>query len=746
VNKAYPFELQGNVAPALVDAVEERPFDLQTIVRIVRNRLGLIVAVFLLTFATVAVITFQMTPVYNAFARVIIDPRAGQSLDINAMIRGQPVDSALVDTEVEVMSSQALIGKVVRELDLVSDPEFNWRLTEPSAIDRTIGDLMALVGLGGAEEPAPLDPEVERQTIEDEVVEAVRNQMRVQRLGATYIIEVTASSTSPQRAAELANTTAALYLDEQLEAKYEATERTNRWLNERLSTLRDEVNQAEALVEQYRSRAGLISAQGSTLTEQQIASMTAEKVLREAELAERRARLQTVRDQIDGGASPDAITEALSSPVMADLRRQQAEVNRRRAELQARVGPRHPDLLRINSEEADLSRQIDAELQRIVASLESEVVIARDRVNSLNSSLSQIQGRLMSNNSARVQLNELERNAEASRTLYESFLARFKASDEQEALAEADARVISSATPPLTPSSPRTSLNLAIGVVVGLLLAGLATVLVEAMDSFVSSGEEIERRFGVPYIGQVPMAPSPLGKPKMDPGRYLVEKPHSAFAESFRNIRASIIFADLDKAARTVAITSCLPDEGKTTITYCLGRLSAMSGTKTIVIDGDFRRRQLTEIAGVNPERGLLEYLFGETNLVDALHVDEATGMHMLPLTDRKHTPRDVFGSRAFDALLATLKQSYDLIVIDTGPLLLMAETRVVTSKADQVIMAARWRRTHRSTLGEGLTILKDFKANLRGVVLTMVDLRRRRHSGQGSANYKAYEKYYVND
>jgi Mrp family chromosome partitioning ATPase len=152
-------------------------------------------------------------------------------------------------------------------------------------------------------------------------------------------------------------------------------------------------------------------------------------------------------------------------------------------------------------------------------------------------------------------------------------------------------------------------------------------------------------------------------------------------------------------------------------------------------------------VSGVPAEVGLLEYLFGETRLADAIAVDEKTGLHILPLTDRKHTPRDVFGSRAFDALLNMLQQTYDLIIIDTGPILLLAETRVVTRKVDQVVVCARWRKTNRGTLRETMKILRDFNANVAGVVLTFVDLRKRsQYTSYAGSSYKAYAKYYHND
>jgi capsular exopolysaccharide synthesis family protein len=295
------------------------------------------------------------------------------------------------------------------------------------------------------------------------------------------------------------------------------------------------------------------------------------------------------------------------------------------------------------------------------------------------------------------------------------------------------------------PSFPNTNLNLAFGFALGLALAGLVGLILELMDNYVSTAGEVEEVAGAPYIGQIPLLPgaSAFSKTRVLPAEYLVEKPHSGFAESFRHLRASIMFAEIDKAAKTVAVVSSLPAEGKTTMTYCLGRMTAMSGAKAIVIDGDIRLRQLTQMSGVKAEAGLLEYLFGEATLDEVVQIDKKTGLAVLPLSDRKHTPRDVFGSRAFDALLKLLQATYDLVIIDTGPILLMAETRVVTSKVDQVIVATHWRKTHRNTLRDTMKILRDFHANVAGVVLTFVDLRKRAHHAYGAADYNAYAKYY---
>ncbi|MEL7453045.1 MAG: GNVR domain-containing protein, partial [Pseudomonadota bacterium] len=574
------------------------------------------------------------------------------------------------------------------------------------------------------------------------------NKINVSRLGATFIIDVEANSHSAELAADIANAVAREYEVDQLNAKLEATQKATGWLQERLAELRSEVTDAEQKVAAYKQQFGLASADGLSLTEQEISRVTTDLTVAEADLAERQARLNNVRETVARGDSIDGIAEVLNSDTISDLRRQQAEVLRRRAELETRYGPRHPELLRVNSESADIQAQIRAEVDRIVTSLEGEVQVVRSRISSLRRNRSSLTEELSQNNRAQVGLDELERNAESARQVYQSILDRFNEANSTDDYATADARILSAATIPTGPRLPRTKLNIFLGMILGGALAGALALVAELLDNYFTTPEDIERMFGMPSIGSIPLLTKlkSFGKKDMTPADYLISNPLSAFAESIRNLRASIIFADLDKESKTVAVTSSLPNEGKTSITYCLGRMSAMAGAKTVIIDGDFRRRQLTDVIGFEPERGFIEHLFGEVSLEDATYIDEQTGLHILPLTNARNTPRDVFGSRAFDALLNDLKKTYDLIVIDTGPILLMSESRVVASKTDQVIVVAKWRSTSRWTLQETLNVLKEFNANVAGIAMTFVDLAKRKRLGYDSAAYKSYSKYYSAD
>jgi capsular exopolysaccharide synthesis family protein len=749
VNKQTRFNLTGSMpffGGMTGTPGQDNLVDIRSLLSALRKRFWLALMAFLITFAAVTAWTLQKTPVYTAQTRLLLNTQDQNTFDFGSALSGLAPNTASIDTELEVIRSEAMLSKVVDKMNLTNYPEFNYTLQEPSGFAKfreNARDWVKGFFAGGdaqaSELSVPNDAE-QKAAIRNYATWRLKEAISVDRLGPAYIIDISAYSQNPELAARIADTVADQYIVEQLEAKLESTRRANEWLSTRLGALKDEVNEKESAVEAYRAESGLLSAQGSTLTEQQIADLTAQRSVRQAELQEAEARLSNVRSRLASGAGADSIAEVLGSPVIGQLRAQQADIQRRRADLLTKYGPRHPDVMRVNNELADTRRQIDAEVDKVVSNLESEVAIARQSVQSFDRSLAQARGQLAANNRATVRLRELEREAEASRTLYEDFLERFKETNESNDLAQPDARILTSASVPNSPSAPKTTVNLILGVFFGGAVAGALVLLSELRENHFLTGDEIERAFGVPSIGSIPLL---TGRGRKNPGDYAIENPLSAFSESIRNLRASIVFADLDNPAKTVAICSSLPNEGKTMTTFALGRLSALSGSRTLIIDGDFRRRQLTEATDIEPDVGLIEHLFGEVALEDAMQVDDATGMHILPLTSTRNTPRDVFGSRSFDALLQRLEGMYDLIVVDTGPLLLMAESRVIVSKVDQVIVVAKWRATTRVALGQTLAILQQFNASLAGVVLNFVDLRKRRLLGQSSASYKAYSKYY---
>lgn len=738
-------------APRPYDDVSDDLIDIRELINVFRRRFWVLVSVAAIIVVAAVLVTFQMTPLYTATSQVALEIRQSQVVDFEAVLSGLPPDSAMVDTEVEVIRSRELAGGVVDRMGLMDVPEFNAELRDPSwisTVKSAIGNFLTALMPAQARDAQAFDDH--EAQVRDRVISKLLSNITVRRQGLTYIIEISATSENPRLARDIANAYADQYLVAQLDAKYEATQRANEWLNERVETLREEVRAAEDAVAQYREQEGLLDARGSTLTEQQISDVNAQLALQRAELAEAQARLESVRSQIDRGVGTDTIAEVLQSDVIRDLRSQQAAVNQRHAELSSRYGPRHPQILTVERERADIEQQIEREIARIVSNLSNEVTVARERVRSLEGSLAQLRNELADNNRSLVRLRELERGAEASRTLYESILNRFRQTSEQESLTSADARIVSEAAIPLEPSAPNVTLNLALAIVLGGVCGVGVVMLLEMLDNGLYRDTDIETKLGLSHIASVPRLGSNLlkrlsGRSQL-PADYILEKPFSGFSESFRTIRSAIRLSGIDSEAKLVAITSAVPGEGKTSVSMCLSHISALSNARTLVIDCDLRRRMLSKSTTDDVSAGLLEVLNGETDLDSAIVRDDRSGLNVLGLSRAEFTPRDVFGTNSFKALLERVRAEYDLVVLDTAPVLAVADTLSIASQVDLVVFTTLWKRTPASVARAAVEALQSANATVLGGVLNGVDLDAQARYGYGNAGYyyKSYAKYYT--
>lgn len=718
--------------------------DLRRIYLAFRRRLRLLGAVALAVFVAVVLVTLQATPKYTATANVLLDTRKEKVSDVQEVLSGLPADSATVDTEVEVLKSRQLAERVTKALKLEADPEFNSMVRKPTGLKAVAGGLASLFGATPPSE-IKLSP-LAQQKLHEKVVDNVLSGLSVKRSGLTYIINVSYQSESPQKAADISNKFAELYLLEQLEAKFDATQQASKWLNSRLEDLRVQVLNDETIVQQYKIANNLLSASGTSLTEQEISSYNQTLAQSRAQVAEDNARLNTARQQLAHGSNGGDVGEALDSPVIQQLRAQRATVSGQVADLQGRYGDRHPEMLKAKRQLSDIDAQIQQEIQRIISNLQAKASVSAQRAAAVAGSLGGAKGTLASNNRASVKLNELERNAEASRTLYESYLNRFKETSTQQGIEQSDARVVSRAKIPTKQSSPNVSLNLALGILLAMGAGVGAVLLAEMLDAGLATAEDVERRLDTAYLGAIPLLSSVADVQGANPVDYILAKPLSAFTESFRNLRASVTYSRLGEPVKVLAITSALPGEGKSTTAVCLARSSALQGLRTVIVDCDLRRRNVNKLLKEEASVGLLEVLSGDATLDAALAIDEASGASVLPLSKSNFTPKDVFGTAAMDRLLEQLRKRFDLVILDTAPLLPIADTRVLAPKADVVVFLTRWRKTPQHAVEAAFRMLQGSGAHLAGVALTQVDMKNQAKYGYGDPGYyyAEYKKYYT--
>jgi capsular exopolysaccharide synthesis family protein len=699
------------------------------------RRLPIFLAVAFVIMAAVAAYTFTATPRYTSTASIAITPQGADVLQQAQTPVGISADSSTIETQVQVLESRPIARRVVQRLNLTRDPEFNPMLGEKKKGIREW--LEAARPKTAAAERAP-GPEV-AMDIATDIVQGVTSS---RRNGLTYVVEISATSIDGEKAALLANTLAEEYISAGIEAKYNLVRGDSSFIGERLSALAREVVANEAAVQQYKIANNLMSAQGATMAEQELSVLNQQIAAAQADLSEKVARLQAARDQMRRGGGGGDVAAALGSTVVQQLRAQRADISRRQAELQTRYGPLHPDVKKVERELADNDAQIQEEIGRILSNLEAEVAVSQQRLSSLNSSRGRAQGALGSNNAAVVTLNELQRRADASRAVYEAFLNRSKENSAQEGLQRADARITSPAQEAGEPTSPNKKLNLALGFVLAVAAGFGAVLLMENLDGALLTSRDVEQKLLMPSIGAIPLL-TRTGKAPKD--TYVLSKPFSGFAEAFRNLKTSLTLSRDDREIKIVTVSSALPGEGKTLTTVSFGRSLAQAGSRVLVIDADLRRRQLTQAFRVPVDVGLVEVLQGKAQLEEAIGLDEASGAHLLLLSNAPAPTVDLFSTSALDELFQRLRNEYDFIVIDTAPVLAVAETRTIAARADATVFLVRWSKTPKQAAGAALDLLLSSGAFVAGVCLTQVDMSKQTRLGYGDKlyYYQGYRKYY---
>lgn len=710
--------------------VEREGIDLVELFQTLRKRIRVALGIFLTVSIIGIAATVTQTKQYTATALLMIDPAPDQLTDVNQMAnRGAPSET-LVESEIELLKSVQMAALLAASMNLETDPEFNSQLRDPGPVTRFRRFISRSMSGAPADASgfAPTGQAAYTLPVPDNVAYSVMDSITVRRRGLSYGIEVSATSESPGKSALMANELANTYIGSRLEARFASVGSAGAWLDERLNELRAEVLQKEAAVQRFRAEKGLLTAEGVSLTEQQIADVQSSVIAARAEYAEAQARYNQLTSLIERGSSVDSIAGVLNSPLIRDLRTQEAIVAQRQAELETRYGERHPQVTSVRSEREDIQRQISAEIDRIASGLRNEVTVVGSRLRSLEADLEANRQALVANNEELVTLGELESEARAARTVYESFLERSQQIAQQGTLAKVDASLASPARPPGGPSSPKILFSSALSIGAGGALAFLFVMLAERMRHTFRSPEEAESKIGLRTLAVVPRldtaALRSLPAIWRNPPKYLVENPLSPFGEAIRDLRTSLVLSVPPRTSPVICVTSAAPNEGKSSISLSLARLCALSGKRAVIIDCDTRRRAMNQLLRIEPEQGLLEVLNGSANLADVIGADEDTGAHVIPVATASSQTQDLFSSGDIHALIDELSEEYDFVILDCAPVLAVAETRQVAKMADVCVLVARCNETHSAAVRAAAESLQIAGAPLCGMVLNFFDSR----------------------
>lgn len=724
-------------SPSGIVAVGDR-LNLRTLTSLFRRRLRVFLAVLLATILLAALVTLLLTPQYTATAQVALKARVDQITPINPTDPQQspsiPSDT-YVETQVQVLMSKDLALKVAKRLNLAEDPRFK---TQARKYGR-LGRLLIFLHLA-----SPPEPSTPAEAL-DEAADYLMAGVQPSRIGTSYALEVDFQDPDPQHAQLYANTYAEQYTGGNLAERRGQSADDVKLVEQRMIAARAVAEADADAVQNYRNANNLLTTTGASLTEQEISAYNESSASARAQAAEDAARLNTAESQLHNGSTGEDVGEALNSPVVSSLRSQQATIASNLADLSSRYGPRHPEVIKAKAQLATVNAAIHDEISRVISNLSAKVSVSQGRLGSLQSTLNGAHGSLAQNNRALPELNNLQKRADASEALYESYLTRFKDMTAQLGTEQAEAEVLNYADLPNSPSFPNILLVAFLAVGGGLVLGVAAAFASEMAFGGLTTGEDVEQRLGVHYMGSIPTVTSVDRRGDREPLTSMLKNPRSAFAESFRGLRASIYFAH-PGSGKVIAVTSALPEEGKTVTAICLARSMALAGERVILVDADLRRHGLSELMREQTDGpGLSDVLRGDATLDEALIRDPAVGMDILRAAREDTGGPELLTGEKMDALLEALRDRYDVVVIDTAPILPIADARLMVEKADVAVFIVRWRKTPDHAVLAAFRLLPADKVQLAGVALTRVDMRRQAKFGYGDANYyySQYQEYY---
>lgn len=713
----------------------------------------------------------ELKNVYSASSTLMIGLREDQVVPIESVLAGTR-SGGEVDDEMEVLQSRVLAEKVVRRLNLTKYPEFNPSLREPEeslfdflqylhprhwlperwkkAIKEAMGRETEQADAAAPGAPSSSSGALSREEQRQEkavstATSILLGKLSVSQVGWAKVLKITVSSLDPKTAVLLANEVPEAYILDQLESKYEATEKANAWLTDQLIELETQVMDAERAVELYRDEHGLAENEGSSLLDQELSQLNSQLIIARAERVEVEARLAQLRRLLEsGGRGVETASEVLSSTLIQTLRAQEAEALSRVSQLAVEYGPKHPRMLQVTAELDEIRERIRIEIERIIVGLEQEAEFADARVNSLQVSLNFARGETSEQNKEAIQLRALQRQASANRALYERFLNRFKETSSTQDLETSKARVLSRAeSAGLTyPNRNRMLTNYLLVAFFG--ACGLVLAL-QFLNPGLLSPEQVQQVLREHVIGLIPLIPG-----KVQLHDYVLEKPNSSLVEAINSLKFSLELSDPDHPVKAVGVTSAVPEEGKTTLAISLARVVAASGKKVLIMDGDLRRSSVGKRLNLREKhKGLADLVMaGDADLTEFILHDEKGNLDYLPPGTAKFTnATDIFSSHRMSAIIDLLKSRYDLVVVDTPPVMAVADARIIGRVVDKMIFVIRWDKTPRKVARAALDQMRRAGVSLAGIVLQKVDLKRYGRVGYGDSgyyyHYGRYGKYY---
>jgi capsular exopolysaccharide synthesis family protein len=711
--------------------IEAQEFDsfsyLQTYWNIINKRRWTIVTVTFIVTLLVAIASFKMTPIYEATVHLDIEADTLQIQSLNDLFRQIPTDEAFIGTQIQVLEGDSLAERTIQQLDLASDPAWG------AAIQQ-------------ANKPLSAKPTISP----DGLLGPFKRCLHVQKVRDSHVVNVSFESADPGLSAKVANALANNYIEYNFREKYDATRQASGWMEHQLDELKAKVEKSQqALVDYERQNAIVNVSDRENVVEQRLADLSRDLTNAQSDRLQKESVYELVR------SNESQVAFVAQNDLLQRLEEKYADLKSQYVDALQQFGPKHPKAERLQSQVDEIQSLIQRERKRMVERIRNDYVAALGRERLLTAAVAKEKVEVGALNQLLIQHNLLKREFDTNQQLYDNLLQRLKDATVSAGLRATNIHVIDPAKPPRAPVRPQKLLNILIGLTVGLVL-GLALAFVqEAVDTSIKSIDEAERLANAPALAVIPLArdtlrrsrpslPGSNGGSAATEGLALLSQPSSALAESFRTLLTSVVLSTAPQPPQALLITSSTANEGKTSTALNLAIALAQRGEPTLLIDADLRHPRIAESLNLGNGKGLASFLTGAHSIEEALRqFPPVPTLWALPTGPKPPNPAQLLSSSAMESMLRELRKQFKFLVIDSPPVLPVADAMVLSTFVDGVVFVIESGATVRGAVTRARKILQNVGANVLGIVLNKVDVR---HDGYYGYNTHYYYHYHSDD
>lgn len=752
--------------------------DLQHYLRVLRKHKWPIVLFTALITGLAGYYAYTATPIYSASSTLLIEQQQMNVVSIEELYGVDNKNSDYYQTQYEILKSRTLAIKVIDSLDMWRDEELYYpseggvsdvsEATNNAGIVVADGQSMS----DGAQPMADgtqavsedqysripsrfngaiiaLAPSAQGLSTREKeaVVGRYMAKSGVTPVRNTKLVKLSYQSTSPTKAALVANTVGEQYIESYLDSKMELTTKASAWLQERLQSLKATLDESEQRLLNFKQENGLVDVDGSVgrLNETQLILLTTELSQARSELSDAE---DLFRDVQASSGNPDllrSVTTVQADPLVRETQTQLGQAQRNLDELLNRYGERHPRVVDAKSQLNTLNSTLEGHLQRVSQSVSKDVQLLRQRVASIESQLGAGKQEIQLLGTKKFALDAMEREAATNRDIYDTFFSRMSEARSADGLETANARISDYAVPANYPIKPKKQLIIALAALASLVLSMLMAFLYEQMDDTVKGVDDVERKVGVNLLGIMPLLKGGLlsRERKLPLNPLEIEDKKGTFVESINTIRTALFLRSKEQDTQVIMITSSIPGEGKSTTSINLAHAFGQM-EKTLLIDCDMRRPTIGSAAGMPSNCPGLSNLISRSQPAKACVQKGAFGgsMDIITAGPMPENPLEILSSERFKTVITQLRNHYDRIIIDSAPTQAVSDALVLSKVCDAVVYCVKSHSTSINLVKRGVQRLQHVKAKIAGSVMTQVDMDKLVSYG-GDYYYQGYYDYY---